>query len=316
VDVCILGRIGYDLFAVEHARPLAEVAHFSRHLGGSSANIAVGLARLGLKVGLISAIGQDELAPYLMDFLASEGVDTRFVRQVRGYRTSLCLTEVSPPSSFSQVFYRANPADSQVRVGEEELKAVRGARMFVTNGTSLAADPSHRSTLAVLEAARKAGCRTVFDVDYRGSSWKKPEDAGQAAHAVLRWVDVLLGNEEELAVLTGGLAPEEAVAAIRKEGVSLQVHKRGAEGAKAYEGEQSWTLPPLPTAVVCAIGAGDAFASGLLYGLCRGLPAGECLQYGNTAASLVVGRVSCSDSMPYREELETAVQSAYSGQRR
>jgi len=111
-------------------------------------------------------------------------------------------------------------------------------------------------------------------------------------------------------------AARRAVAAIRKEGVSLQVHKRGAEGAKAYEGEQSWTLPPLPTEVVCAIGAGEAFASGLLYGLCRGLPAGECLQYGNTAASLVVGRVSCSDSMPYREELEPAVQSAYSGQRR
>ena len=101
MDVCILGRIGYDLYAVEHNRPLSEVRHFERQLGGSSANMAVGLARLGLKVGLISCIGKDLLADYLIGFLQQEGVDTKFVCLVEGFDTSLCLTEVSPPESFA-----------------------------------------------------------------------------------------------------------------------------------------------------------------------------------------------------------------------
>src|SRR6186997_2072702 len=72
LDVCVLGRVGYDLYAVEQGRPLAEVEHFSRHLGGSSANIAVGLARLGRRVAIISSVGDDALAGYLIGFLEKE----------------------------------------------------------------------------------------------------------------------------------------------------------------------------------------------------------------------------------------------------
>ena len=197
LDVCVLGRVGYDLYAVEQGRPLAEVEHFSRHLGGSSANIAVGLARLGRRVAIISAVGDDALADYLIGFLDKERVDARRVTRVAGYGTSLCLTEVSPPDRFPQVFYRYKPADSQVQVGEEELALIRGARLFVTNGTSLCASPSRESTARAVEAARAAGARTVLDIDYRPSSWSSPADAGRAARAVLPWIDVVIGNEDE-----------------------------------------------------------------------------------------------------------------------
>src|SRR6267378_5843042 len=136
IEVSVLGRIGYDLFAVEHGRPLAKVEHFSRHLGGSSANIAVGLSRLGRRVAIISSVGDDALADYLIAFLDQERVEAKRVTRVAGYGTSLCLTEVSPPDRFPQVFYRYKPADSQVQVGEEELALIRGARLFVTNGTT------------------------------------------------------------------------------------------------------------------------------------------------------------------------------------
>jgi len=119
-DVCVLGRIGYDLYAVEQNRALSEVEHFSRHLGGSSANIAVGLVRLGLRVAMISCVGKDLLADYLLSFLNREGIDTMCVRLLQGHNTSLCLSEVSPPDRFPQVFYRSNPADSQVVLGATE----------------------------------------------------------------------------------------------------------------------------------------------------------------------------------------------------
>src|SRR5439155_1455581 len=175
----------YDLYALEHGRPLAEVERFSRHLGGSSANIAVGLARLGHDVGIISSVGADALAEYLLAFLKAEKVDTRFVRLVPGYNTSLCLTEVSPPDRFPQVFYRREPADTRVEVGPPELDAVRSARLFVTNGTSLAASPSREATLATLRTTREARARTVLDVDYRASSWSSQEAAGAQARTAV-----------------------------------------------------------------------------------------------------------------------------------
>ena len=223
MDVCVLGRIGYDLYALEHGRPLGEVERFSRHLGGSSANIAVGLARLGHDVGIISSLGADALADYLLAFLKTEKVDTRFVRLVPGYNTSLCLTEVSPPDRFPQVFYRREPADTRVEVGPPELDAVRSARLFVTNGTSLAASPSREATLAALRTAREARARTVLDVDYRASSWRSPAAAGEQARRALPFVDVVLGNEDEITLLTGEADPHRQVAAVLDAGLPVEL---------------------------------------------------------------------------------------------
>lgn len=303
-EVCVLGRVGYDLYAVEQGRPLAEVEHFSRHLGGSSANIAVGLARLGRRVAIVSSLGDDVLADYLVGFLNKEGVDARRVTRVAGFGTSLCLTEVSPPDRFPQVFYRHKPADSQVQVGEEDLALVKRAKLFVTNGTSLCASPSRESTVRALEAARAARVRTVLDVDYRPSSWSSPEEAGHAARLVLPWVDVVIGNEDEVALLTGQRDPRAQVTAVLDAGVGLLVRKRGAEGVEAFTREVSASSPPLTVPVGSTIGAGDGFASGFLAALLEGRPLEDCLRYGNAAAAVVVSRVSCSDAMPYPHEVE------------
>src|SRR5258707_7984989 len=304
LDVCVLGRVGYDLYAVEPGRPLAEVEHFSRHLGGSSANIAVGLARLGRRVAIISSVGDDALADYLISFLDKERVDARRVTRVAGYGTSLCLTEVSPPDRFPQAFYRYKPPASQVQVGEAELALVRSARMFVTNGTSLCASPSRESTTRALEAARAAGVRTVLDVDYRPSSWTSAEEAGRAARTVLPWVDVVIGNEDEVALLTGQRDPRDQVKAVLEAGVGLLVRKLGAAGVEAFTRQSAALQPPIHVTVGSTIGAGDGFASGVLSALLDGRPLEDCLRYGNAAAAIVVSRVSCSDAMPYPHEVE------------
>jgi 5-dehydro-2-deoxygluconokinase len=304
LDVCVLGRIGYDLFAAEHNRPLAQVEHFSRHLGGSSANIAVGLARLGLRVGIISCLGKDPLADYLLDFLRQEGVDTKFVSLVEGYNTSLCLTEVSPPDRFTQVFYRRQAADTRLTIGPATLSYIQQAGMFVTNGTSLASSPARESTLDALKTAREAGLRTVLDIDYRESSWSGPGEAGELARRALPWVDIVLANEDELNVVTGQRESRAQVEGVLSLGAGLLVRKLGPKGVEAHTLEQSLSVEPYVAPVVSTIGAGDAFAAGFLYALQRGLPLTECLCYGNASAALVVGRVSCSDAMPGRQELE------------
>ena len=307
-DVCVLGRIGYDLYAVEKNRPLAEVEHFSRHLGGSSANMAVGLARLGLHAALISCVGKDLLADYLLDFLKQEGINTTCVRLLQGYNTSLCLSEVSPPDRFPQVFYRSNPADLQVVLGADERELIQQASMFVTNGTSLASSPARESAIEALKTARAAGLRTIFDVDYRSNSWISPQNAGQIARGVLPWTDVVLGNEDELDLLTGKDDAKAQVAAVLNAGPKLLIRKLGSKGVEAHTRNESYSSLPYPMPVTCAIGGGDGFAAGFLYALHRGRPLPECLRYGNAAAAVVVSRVSCADSMPRLEDLEPLLQ--------
>lgn len=308
IEVIVLGRIGYDLFAVEQGRPLAKVVHFSRHLGGSTANIAVGLARLGLSVGIISRLGKDLLADFLLDFLRQESVNTDFVKLVEGYSTSLSLSQVSPPDEFSQVFYRHRPADSQVVVGDEELRLIRNSRLFVTNGTSLSASPAREATRFALQTAREAKVTTVFDIDYRASSWSSPEAAGEEAFRALPWADVVIGNEEECLLLTGEKTPAGQVEKILDSGVRIVVRKLGSKGVEAHTRDGSHAADPLPVQVVCTIGAGDGFAAGFLFALLKDLPLSQCLQFGNAVASIVVSRVSCSDAMPYLSELESALQ--------
>lgn len=307
MDITILGRIGYDLYSEEPHVPLPQVRRFSRYLGGSSANMAVGLARLGASVGIIASLGTDSLSEFLIQFLRAENVDTSRVQTAPGFLPSLCLTEVSPPDRFPQVFYRRDPADTRLEVADEDLHYIGASRMFITNGTSLCASPSRESTYRALERAKEAGCRVVLDVDYRSMSWTKPEDAGMAVRLALPFVDVLIGNDLELKLVAGAGGLDEAVTKLRKARVPMLVSKLGDKGTRVWVGDEPVFLAPYSVPVVSTIGAGDGFASGFLFGLVRGLAVIECLHYGNAAAAVVVSRLSCSEAMPTLAEVEQII---------
>jgi 5-dehydro-2-deoxygluconokinase len=303
MDVAILGRIGYDLYSEEPHVPLPQVRRFSRYLGGSSANMAVGLSRLGASVGIVSCLGTDSLSEFLISFLQGARVDTTHVQTRPGFVPSLCLTEVSPPGNFPQVFYRHDAVDTLLQVTPADLDFIGRARMFITNGTSLCLSPSRESTYKALERARKAGCRVVFDVDFRSMSWPGPEEAGLAVRLALPYIDVLIGNQPELMLTADEPDLERAVERLRRAGVGTLVSKLGDQGTRVYAGNESVFLPPYKVEVCTTIGAGDGFASGFLYALLQSLPLEECLHYGNAAAAIVVSRLSCSEAMPTLDEV-------------
>ncbi len=308
MEVTILGRIGYDLYSEEPNVKLPHVRRFSRYLGGSSANMAVGLARLGARVGMVSCLGDESLSEFLVGFLEAEHVDTSHVQRAPGYLPSLCLTEVSPPDRFPQVFYRHDAVDTMLRVNEADLAYIADSRMFITNGTSLCASPSRESTYAALERARKAGCRVIFDVDFRAMSWPSAAEAGQAVRLALPFIDVLIGNQPELRLVAGEEDLDRATATLCEQ-VPMVVSKLGESGTRVWQKSESVFLPPYSVEVLSTIGAGDGFASGFLYALLAGKTVTECLHYGNAAAAIVVSRLSCSEAMPALAEVETMISS-------
>jgi 5-dehydro-2-deoxygluconokinase len=305
-DIVVLGRIGYDLYSEEPHIPLPQARRFSRYLGGSSANMAVGLSRLGGRVGIVACLGDDSLSDYLIGFLKAEKVDVRHVQTAPGFTPSLCLTEVSPPDRFPQVFYRKDAADIQLKASEEDLNYVAASRMFITNGTSLCASPSRESTYFALDRAHQAGTRVVLDADYRAMSWSSPKEAGLAIKLALPFVDVLIGNPLELTLLAGTSDLDEAVKMLRGQ-VPMLVSKLGDQGTRVWTEDESIFLEPYRVEVLSTIGAGDGFASGFLYALDQGKPVEECLHYGNAAAAIVVSRLSCSEAMPTLDEVERMI---------
>ena len=265
--------------------------------------MAVGLSRLGVRAGIVSALGTDSLSDFLIDFLSAERVDVSHVKRYAGYLPSLAITEVSPPDRFPQVFYRRDPADTQLDLEPADLDYLAASRMFITNGTSLCASPSRESTYLALERAHNAGVRVVLDVDYRSMSWRKPEEAGLAVRLALPYVDVLIGNDLELKLVAAMTDLGSAIDRLRPL-VPMLVSKLGEQGTRVYEGDAEVYCAPYQVPVVSTIGAGDGFASGFLMGVLRGKPVIECLHYGNATAAIVVSRLSCSEAMPTLEEVE------------
>lgn len=304
LEAAVMGRIGYDFYSEEPQIALQRVRRFSRYLGGSSANIAVGLSRLGARTGMIASLGTDALSQFLLDFLVAENVETRHIQQQEGYLPSLSITEVSPPDSFPQVFYRQAAADIMLLASESDLDYAASAHLFVTNGTSLCAPPSRESTYLALERAHEAGSKVALDIDFRAMSWPSSRVAGLAIRLALPCVDILIGNEPELMVAAGQDTLESALWKLRERGIPLLVSKLGSQGTRLYRGDESMFLPPYRVDVCTTIGAGDGFASGFLYGVLRGLTLEDCLHFGNAAAAIVVSRLSCSEAMPTLAEVE------------
>ena len=304
MDAVILGRIGYDLYSEEPGVPLPQVRSFSRYLGGSSANMAVGLARLGARVGIVSCLGNDSLSDYLRAFLAGENVDTSHIQTAPGFLPSLALTEVTPPDRFPQVFYRHDAVDIRLDATEEDLEFVASSRMLITNGTALCASPSRESAYRAMERAHSAGVQVVLDVDFRAMSWRSAADAGLAVRLALPFVDVLIGNQPEFMMVAGAVNLNAATEKLMRSGVPLLVSKLGDEGTRALTVEEKVYLPPYKVEVCTTIGAGDGFASGFLRARLEGLPLLECLHWGNAAAAIVVSRLNCSEAMPRRDEVE------------
>ena len=307
MDVIILGRIGYDFYSEEPHVPLPQVRRFSRYLGGSSANMAVGLARLGARAGIVGCLGSDALSRFLIEFLKQENVDTSHVQIAPGYLPSLAITEVSPPDSFPQVFYRKDPADTRLDATAADLDYVATGRMFVTNGTSLCASPSRESTYRALERAKEAGCRVVFDVDFRAMSWRSPEEAGLAVRLALPFVDVLIGNQLELTLVAGVSDLDSATERLRRR-VPVLVSKLGESGTRVWTGDDSVFLPPYAVDVCHDDRCGRRVRLRLsLRDAAQDLPLAECLHYGNAAAAIVVSRLSCSEAMPTLAEVEEMI---------
>jgi 5-dehydro-2-deoxygluconokinase len=306
VDAYVIGRLSADLYPLQINTPLEEVRTFERFVGGFAGNVATGLARLGARVAIVSAVGDDGHGRYIHRFLASEGVDVQWLRTHPTLRTALAFCEAWPPDHFPITFYRDPTCpDWEVRLEDVPLEALTRAPLVYVTGTGLAREPSRSMVLGVLE--RRIGQSfTVFDLDWRPMLWgDRAAEYRVLARLGARMADVVIGSDSEYQA--AGLHPGDALAL----GARIAVTKHGPDGVSAHTaegGEQR--VPGLPVPVVNGLGAGDAFAAAFGAGLLAGLPLVEAIGRGNAAGAIVATRLSCSTAMPRASEVDALLAGA------
>ena len=292
IEAVVLGRVGIDLYPNQLRTPLRAVRTYTRFVGGFAGNVSTGLARLGVRVAIVSRVGAEGHGEFVRDFLASEGVDVTYLRTDPVWPTPPTFCEVWPPDNFPITFYRRPTCpDWQITLGDFDREAVAEAPVLCATGTGLAQSPSRETTLETLRTHRGT---TVFDLDWRPTLWEQPEEYPALAAEAAAVADLVIGNEEE--VEAAGLGD-----------VRVLVLKRGEHGALVRENGEETDVPGFPVEVVNGLGAGDAFAAAVGHGLLRGLPLVEAVRRGTVAGALVASQLACSEAMPRLQDLEAAL---------
>lgn len=300
----ILGRAGMDMFAHPPGVKSEDAEMFQADLGGSSANIAVGLCKFGCKASLVTSVSDDAVGRFCLNKLKSYGVGTEYVRSVAGeYRNSLAVYE-SCIEDFQNVIYRNGAADFQVTT--QDMAAVDFAPFgaLVTAGTVFAAEPSRSATFAAFEAARARQLPVIFDIDYRPYSWPSAQVAAEVLSRAGAASDMIVGNDEEFGFMAGDMAKGlQKAQDLADSGVAIVIYKMGEKGAVTFAGGTEIHTGIYPVQAVKPNGAGDSFMAGLLSGIAEGLPLRDAVLRGSACASIVVSKPGCAPAMPDHAQL-------------
>ena len=304
IDVLCMGRSSIDLDAHEIGVPITGVKSFDAYVGGCPTNVSVGTRRLGLRSALLTAVGTDQVGDFVLDFLSREGVNVACVPRLPERRTSAVVLTIQPPGNFPLTFYRDNCADLGLTLEHVAAAPLADSKVLFVSGTGLSAEPSRTATLFAAESARTSGVTVLVDIDYRASLWPSADAFGVNVRSLLTRADLAIGTEEEVVAASGVADALGGVRMLLDAGLPALILKRGVHGAVVCRrGDAPAPVAPFMVDVLNVLGAGDAFASGFLYGYVRGWTLEEAARFGNATGAIVVTRHGCANFMPTLSEV-------------
>ena len=201
-DLITLGRSCIDLYSQDVGAPFNEITGFDAFVGGSPLNISVACSRLGVKTSLLTAIGNDKVGEFIINFLKREKVNIETIPVKDGARTSAAVLGIQPPDNFPLVFYRDNAADSKIEIDDVINAKIPNYKILLISGTALNIEPSRSSTFFSVEVANKNDVDVVLDLDFRADQWKDVRSYGLMIRALLPNIKIVIGTEEEILAAT------------------------------------------------------------------------------------------------------------------
>jgi len=293
-----------DFYPDPPGTAIENATRFVSHLGGSSANISVALAKHSGRVSLLTSVSDDAIGRFCINQLELYGVEANHVRAVGGeFRNSLAVSE-SRVDDHQTVIYRNGAADFQMNHEDVERVDYNEFGALITTGTVLAAEPSRAAAFHAFDLARKSGVSLIFDIDYRPYSWASAEEASEVYSRAGSLCDVIIGNDVEFGFMAGdynnGL---EVARELARSTASVVVYKMGEKGAITLCKQGEFQTGIYPVDALKPTGAGDSFMGGFIASLAAGFGLHESVLRGSACASIVVSKVGCAPAMPDKEEL-------------
>lgn len=311
LDLICLGRAAVDLNSLDINCAMEETKSFAKYVGGSPVNIAVGAAVLGLRVGFMGKISDDQLGRYVRGYIAEKGIDTSgIVVDKEGYKIGLTFTEIKSPTDCSILMYRNGACDLYLKPEEIREEYLIRASYLLISGTALAQSPSREAALKAVQLAKKNKIKTIFELDYRPYNWESPEVVSLYYELVSEQCSIVIGTRDEYDLIfrykekkDGEIAEE-----LLKTNAELVVIKHGVDGSRAFDKQhREYNVSAYKVQALKTFGAGDSFAAAFIYQYLKDQDVEKALKYGSASAALVVTRHSSSDAMPKIEEIEKVI---------
>ena len=309
--ICI-GELLIDFVSTTPDVALAEAPGFVKAPGGAPANVAVGLAKLGVDAGFIGKVGADAFGDFLREVLQQNSVDTAYLIAGETSRTTLAFVATRSDGMKDITFYRHPGADIQLAPDEIDIGYVQSAELFHYGSVSLSHSPSREATLHAIRSAKASGARLSYDPNLRLMLWDDAANAKRWIWEVMPYADVVKISDEEWEFVTGDADFEQGIERILGLGVKLLVVTLGERGCYYTNGFANGFVDGFTVDVVDTLGAGDAFVAAMLAQLRQymDLTALEqkqldpIMRYANAAGALATQKVGVIPSLPTPSEIE------------
>ena len=297
-DVIGFGALNVDkLFRVNRLAKAEEesfIEDFAEACGGSAANAAVGLARLGCKVGFIGKVGCDREADLLIQDFCKEGVDTNGTIRARQGKSGSVMGFVDKKGA--RALYIDSGVNDTIAFGEINVDYASQAQFL--HLTSFVGEKSFQTQKKLLSALPDS-VRVSFDPGAlyarKGFAYLEP---------IIKKTYVLMPNAIELELLTGETDYCKGADFMVGKGVKMVAVKLGGDGCYVTDGRERHLIEAFKVKVVDTTGAGDAFCAGFLYGLLKEKSLYECGRLGNFVASRCVMKMGARAGLPFAKDLE------------
>jgi 5-dehydro-2-deoxygluconokinase len=321
-DIVCIGRSSIDLYSNDIGAPFEQITSFAAFVGGCPTNISVGVRRLGLKSALLTGVGEDKVGDFILHYLRKEQVDVSLTPKKPGRRSSAVVLGIEPPDTFPLVFYRDNCADIAITIEDIRKIPFDSVKSILVSGTGLSLEPSRSATLYAAEEASRHGTKVILDIDFRSDQWPDLQTFGTTIRSILPNIDIMIGTETEVkaaAYIGSGHAKvkeqsvsdshieadlNESIDRLMKLGPGIMILKNGPLGSIIYElDKESVAVPGFKVQITNVLGAGDAFASGFIFGYLSGWSLFKSCRLGNACGAILVTQHGCSNFSPTMDEV-------------
>ena len=265
--VC-LGELLIDFVSTVSGVTLKDAPGFEKAPGGAPANVAVGLAKLGIDTHFIGKVGRAAFGEFLREVLENNGMSHRFLFSTEKAKSTLAFVSLTQEGERDFFFYLVPGADmllDQREIGEE---CFQGKGVFHFGSITMTHEPAYSATMRAISLAKKYGYLLSFDPNLRPALWRDLEEARFRMRQALKSVDILKVNEEEARFLAGTSDLEQALKFLSQNfSLALIALTLGKRGCLIVHGDNRLEMEGFSVATVDTTGAGDGFVAGLLSSL-------------------------------------------------